>query len=289
MADPYQVLLVQPDAEGAEQVLALVESAGRAAKVLVDRAFPNSKLIQQKVRQASLVIADLTTVNPDVIYELGIAKAERKPTIVIASGFRSLPTAAIRDSLFLSYKPGEANEGFSARLAEWLPRLAKGMDAPAARSLAKQKAQQHQVFISYCHADRGFLDRLLVHLKPLERDGKLDVWADTRLRAGDKWKNEIERALSRATVAILIISADFKASDFIANNELPPLLRSAEEKGTRIFPLIVRASRFARDGNLNHFQAVNDPKTPLGGLPAAEQEAVYDALAEQVENWASAG
>lgn len=289
MADQYQVLLVQPDAESSEHVFALVESAGRAAKIQVDRAFPNSKSIQEKMTRASLVIVDLTSVSPDVMYELGIAKAERKPTIVIGSGVRSLPIAAIRDSLFLSYKSGEHNEGISGRLAEWIPKLAKGMDAPAARSLAKQKAQQQQVFVSYCHADREFLDRLLVHLKPLQREGKLDVWADTRLRAGDKWKKEIEGALARATVAILIVSADFMASDFIANNELPPLLRSAEEKGTRIFPLIVRASRFARDSNLNHFQAVNDPKTPLGALPAVEQEAVYDTLAEQVENWASNG
>lgn len=289
MATRQKVLLVQPDAEGAERILALVQSAGRAANVEVDRAFPNSKSIQQKVSQASLVIADLTNANPDVMYELGIARAERKPTIVIGNGIRSLPTAAIRDSLFLSYKSGEANEGFSARLAEWLPKLAKGVDSPAARSLAKQKAQQHQVFVSYCHADREFLDRLLVHLKPLQREGKLDVWADTRLRAGDKWKQEIESALSKATVAVLIVSADFMASDFIANNELPPLLRSAEERGTRILPLIVRASRFTRDGSLNHFQAVNDPKIPLGTLTPAEQEAVYDSLAEQVESWASAG
>jgi hypothetical protein len=51
------------------------------------------------------------------------------------------------------------------------------------------------------------------------------------LRAGDKWKREIEKALQRATAAVLLVSADFLASDFITDNELPPLLKNAEEQG----------------------------------------------------------
>jgi len=92
-----------------------------------------------------------------------------------------------------------------------------------------------------------------VHLKPLERDGLIDLWVDTRLRPGDRWKKEISAALERAQVAILLISADFLASDFITNDELPPILTAAEQKGTRIIPIILKPCRFARDKNLRHF------------------------------------
>lgn len=84
-------------------------------------------------------------------------------------------------------------------------------------------------------------------------------------------------------MAILLVSADFLASDFITDNELPPLLKNAEEKGTRILPLIVKPCRFARDKNLRHFQAVNDPKHSLALLRQGDQEVLYDQVAAEVE------
>src|SRR6218665_3206938 len=103
-------------------------------------------------------------------------------------------------------------------------------DAPSIQPNAINPKGNH-IFISYSHKDAEYLERLLVHLKPLERDGLIDTWVDTRLLAGDRWKKEIDAALKKARVAVLLVSADFLASDFIINNELPPLLKAAEEQG----------------------------------------------------------
>src|SRR5262245_50873128 len=81
-----------------------------------------------------------------------------------------------------------------------------------------------QVFISYSHKDKEWLERLLIFLNPLERNGIIKCWADTKIDAGGKWKQEIKQAIESASAAILLISADFIASDFIATDELPPLL-----------------------------------------------------------------
>jgi hypothetical protein len=51
------------------------------------------------------------------------------------------------------------------------------------------------VFISYSPADREWLDRLLVHLRPREHEGLVDIWDDTRLMAGTRWREEIEAVL----------------------------------------------------------------------------------------------
>ncbi len=141
-----------------------------------------------------------------------------------------------------------------------------------------------KVFISYSHADKAWLDRLKRHLKPLVREGQLDCWDDSHIRPGDDWKQEIRTALDTAQVAVLLISADFFASDFIDENELPPLLAAAQAKGVRILPVIVSASRFARNPNLARFQAVNSPDRPLAEMPQAEQERVLDRLAQSVES-----
>src|SRR5919206_3866920 len=120
-----------------------------------------------------------------------------------------------------------------------------------------------KVFISYSHADQDWLDRLQRHLKPLVREGRLDYWDDTHIRPGDDWQQEIRTALDTAQVAVLLISADFFASDFIDENELPPLLDAAKVKGVRILPVILSPSRFARNPSLARFQAVNTPDRPL--------------------------
>jgi hypothetical protein len=149
--------------------------------------------------------------------------------------------------------------------------------------MASSPSPGTKVFISYSHADQEWLERLRRHLKPLVREG-LDCWDDTHIRPGDDWQQEIRTALDTAQVAVLLISANFFASDFINENELPPLLAAAQAKGVRILPVIISASRFARIPDLARFQAVNPSERPLAKMPLAEQEEVLDYVAQVIEN-----
>jgi hypothetical protein len=142
---------------------------------------------------------------------------------------------------------------------------------------------RNRVFVSYSHVDERWLQRMLVHLTPLQKAGVIDVWSDTRLRPGDDWQTEIEQALESASVAVLLVSADFLASEFIAENELPPLLRAAETNGTTILPVIVGPSSFPETPSLRRFQTVNDPRTPLLAMNTWEQETLFDKVAKAVK------
>ena len=113
------------------------------------------------------------------------------------------------------------------------------------------QSQRKNVFISYSHADKQWLDRLKVHLKPLEQKGAIDLWSDEKIHTGSNWKKEIKKALEEATVAVLLISADFLASDFIVNDELPPLLAAAKKEDTVILPVIVGHSSFMENESLS--------------------------------------
>jgi hypothetical protein len=106
------------------------------------------------------------------------------------------------------------------------------------------------VFVSYSHKNGRLLERLLVHLKPLERSKQIDVWSDMRLKVGDDWRHEIEVALDRAQVAILLVSADFLASDFITRVELPSLLQAAAKRKCKVMPIIVGPCGFSSDSEL---------------------------------------
>src|SRR5689334_18953275 len=129
-----------------------------------------------------------------------------------------------------------------------------------------QGDERTKIFISYSHTDADWLVRLRVHLKPLERSLDIDIWDDTRIRPGSRWREEIQRIIALSRVAVLLVSADFLASDFIATDELPPLLKAAEEEGAIILPLILSPSRFQSISGLSQFQSVNPPSRPLINL-----------------------
>jgi hypothetical protein len=96
-----------------------------------------------------------------------------------------------------------------------------------------------KLFISYSHQDRAWLERLKLHLALLQRRGLVHVWSDTRIGVGDRWREEIESALKESRAAVLLMSPDFLASDFIWDEEMPKLL-AHQKKGMAILPLAVR-------------------------------------------------
>lgn len=140
---------------------------------------------------------------------------------------------------------------------------------------------RNRAFVSYSHADAEHLTRLHVHLAPYTREHKVDVWDDTRITLGARWKEDIKQAMNSAKVAILLVSADFMASEFIAHDELPPLLEAAEQEGTLIVPVILSPSSFP-SSKLARYQSLNPPSDPLIDMPSGKQEAIWAKLAKYV-------
>ncbi len=137
-----------------------------------------------------------------------------------------------------------------------------------------------RIFVSYSHQDASWLRRLQIHMKPL-----IDL-IDFLGRYTHQTRHGVapgnDHALTTARVAILLISADFLASDFIQTNELPPLLQKAASDGTQVLSLIVKPCLFVEHLELSKYQAVNDPSKPLSGLSEHDTETALLNLARHV-------
>jgi TIR domain len=138
-----------------------------------------------------------------------------------------------------------------------------------------------RVFVSYSHDDDRWLAELKKFLKPLVDRGLLNTWDDKKILAGSDWQSEIEKALQSASMAIFLVSQSFLASDFIAHQELPPLLEKAKNQGLTIIWIAVSAST-VRDSVLSQFQAANDPENPLDAIPKPERNKVLVKIYDQV-------
>jgi TIR domain len=151
------------------------------------------------------------------------------------------------------------------------------------------------VFVSYSHKDREALDRLKKFVRPLEREGLIGYWDDTRLAAGDDWQAEILTALGQARVAVLLISQNFLASDFIAQEEIPRILARAHDDGLLVMPVLVSPSTVAsqhftfvdasgqkRQDTLTRFQGVGTPDKTLSDLSWSEGERQYTQFSQQL-------
>ncbi|HSS49119.1 MAG TPA: TIR domain-containing protein [Thermoanaerobaculia bacterium] len=140
------------------------------------------------------------------------------------------------------------------------------------------------VFISYSHLDEPWKDRVVKHLKVLEPGGVLEVWDDRRISGGDDWLAKIQEAMDRASVAVLLISADFLGSTFILETEVPYLLQRQKTGGIRIIPIIVRPCSWARVAWLSPIQCRPKDGQPLSGGTEYQVEEALTALALEIQD-----
>jgi TIR domain len=97
-----------------------------------------------------------------------------------------------------------------------------------------------EVFISYSHRDEKFRDDLQRHLSGLQRQKLVAIWHDRRIDAGQEWRHEIDEHLAQARIVLLLISADFLASDYCWGVEMKQALELHESGQATVIPIILR-------------------------------------------------
>lgn len=97
-----------------------------------------------------------------------------------------------------------------------------------------------EVFFSYSHKDEKMRERLEAHLSTLKRENVIAGWHDRKINPGEEWKGKIDEHLEKSDIILLLISADFLASDYCYDVELDRALARHEIGEARVIPIILR-------------------------------------------------
>src|SRR5262245_50995772 len=98
-----------------------------------------------------------------------------------------------------------------------------------------------ELFCAYSHKDAASLERFKSHVAVLRRKNWIQVWTDQDIRAGDRWDEEITRHLESAAIIVLLVSADFLASEYCYSREMAAALGRARGNSCVVVPIIARA------------------------------------------------
>jgi tetratricopeptide (TPR) repeat protein len=127
--------------------------------------------------------------------------------------------------------------------------------------MSAQPSQALEVFFSYAHRDEALRDELVKHLSPLQHQGVITAWHDRKITAGTEWAGAIDAHLQSAQIILMLVSADFIASDYCYDVEMQRAMARHEAKEARVIPVILRPVVW-QDAPFGKLQAL-----PNGGNP----------------------
>ncbi len=96
-----------------------------------------------------------------------------------------------------------------------------------------------KIFISYSHEDERFRRELVKHLKPLEREGVIELWSDRMIDSGDEWRRAIDKRIDQADLFVPLLSANFLSSEYCTEVEMRRAFSRHKKGVAKIVPVVV--------------------------------------------------
>jgi hypothetical protein len=108
------------------------------------------------------------------------------------------------------------------------------------RQCGKQFPEGVEIFFSYAHEDELLRDKLAKHLSLLQRQGFVTIWHDRDISAGSDWSNNIDQHLQTSEIILLLVSANFIASDYCYSIEMQRAMDRIDREEVIVIPIILR-------------------------------------------------
>lgn len=138
-----------------------------------------------------------------------------------------------------------------------------------------------EVFFSYSHRDEDMRDGLEKHLALLIRANIITSWHDRRIPAGNELVDEIDHHLTTAHVILLLISADFLASDYCYGIEMTKAMERHAQGTARVIPIILHACDWS-DAPFSRLQSLPKDAKPISSW--RNRHEAFAAVARGIRN-----
>jgi TIR domain len=135
------------------------------------------------------------------------------------------------------------------------------------------------VFYSYAHEDERFVFELEKQLGVLKRMGIITTWHDRKISPGGLWEQDINEHLESAQVIVLMVSADFVASDYCWEKEMVTALQLHELQKAVVVPIVLREVAFLEKTPFGKLQMLPKDTKPIVQWERADQAWAEVAIA----------
>jgi len=144
-----------------------------------------------------------------------------------------------------------------------------------------ERERAARVFVSYSHKDERQLNELKTHLSPLERLKLIETWYDRRIVAGEDFGEKINENLDSADIILLLVSADFIASNYCYEKEMARALERLAKNEARVVAVIVRDVNWRVIPELSRLVAVPKDGKPVTNWP--RKDTAWRDVSERVQ------
>jgi TIR domain len=127
-----------------------------------------------------------------------------------------------------------------------------------------------RLFYSYSHKDSELRERLATHLAPLKRQKSIIEWHDRKIQPGADWNTEISQQLQSADLILLLISADFLASEYCFGVEMEEALARLKRGEVKVVPVLLRPCLW-EDSRFSGLQMVPRDAKPITQWPSTDE------------------
>lgn len=139
-----------------------------------------------------------------------------------------------------------------------------------------------KIFVSYSHKDVFWLNEFKPYIQSLDDQGKIKFWHDGMIEPGTDWEDALHEALHSAKAAVLLVSQDFLASDYIKNKELPVLQERQKAGSVQVEWIHLRYCLYEKFWFARN-QALANPKSPLADLRKSKRDEQLTNISRKLE------